>query len=296
MTDTGVLVNWQEIRQKAMKRAFGGGVAGSCAMFCQVCSLMWLRTTMNYQYRNGTTTAQALKHLYNDGGRGLSGIRRFYRGIGPGLLQGPLARFGDTAANTGVLTLLNSHPDTKGLPTMVKTVGASVAAASWRIFLMPIDASKTILQVEGKDGLKKLRAKVGVGGPRVLWHGALAASGATFVGHYPWFATFNLLDEHLPKADPNSVFQKFGRRAVMGFVSSVISDTCSNSIRVIKTFKQTSTVPVSYPDAARAVIKKDGYIGLFGRGLQTRILANGLQGLMFSVLWKSFEEILFKQA
>jgi len=288
-------VNWQEIRQKSMKRAFGGGVAGSCAMVCQVFSLMWLRTTMNYQYRNGTTTVQALKHLYNDGGRGLSGIRRFYRGIGPGLLQGPLSRFGDTAANTGMLTLMNSHPDTKDLPTMVKTIGASVAAASWRIFLMPIDASKTILQVEGKDGLKKLRAKVGVGGPRVLWHGALAASGATFVGHYPWFGTFNMLDENLPKADPNSVLQKFGRRAVMGFVSSVVSDTCSNSIRVVKTFKQTSTVPVSYPEAARAVIKKDGYIGLFGRGLKTRILANGLQGLMFSVLWKSFEELLFKK-
>jgi len=104
-----------------------------------------------------------------------------------------------------------------------------------------------------------------------------------------------MLDENLPKADPNSVVQKFGRRAVMGFVSSVISDTCSNSIRVVKTFKQTSTMPVSYPEAARAVIKKDGYIGLFGRGLKTRILANGLQGLMFSVLWKSFEELLFNK-
>lgn len=104
-----------------------------------------------------------------------------------------------------------------------------------------------------------------------------------------------MLDEHLPKADPNSILQKFGRRAVMGFVSSVISDTTSNSIRVIKTFKQTATVPISYPDAARMVIKKDGYIGLFGRGLKTRILANGVQGLMFSILWKSFEELLFNK-
>lgn len=285
-----VKVDWQEIRKKATKRALGGGAAGSAAMLCQVCSLMWLRTTMNYQYRNGTTTTHALKTLYAEGG-----IRRFYRGIGPGLLQGPLSRFGDTAANTGVLTVMNAHPNTKHLPTPVKTFGASLAAASWRIFLMPIDASKTILQVEGKDGLKKLRAKVAVGGPRVLWHGALAASGATFVGHYPWFATFNMLDENLPKADPNSILQKFARRAVMGFVSSVVSDTCSNSIRVIKTFKQTSTVPVSYPEAARKVIEKDGYVGLFGRGLKTRILANGLQGLMFSILWKSFEEMIFKK-
>lgn len=282
-------MNWQEIREKSMKRAFRGGIAGSAAMTVQVCSLMWMRTTMNYQYRNGTTTTQALKTLYADGG-----VRRFYRGIGPALFQGPLSRFGDTAANTGTLAVLNSHPNTKDLPTAVKTLGASLMAASWRIFLMPIDASKTILQVEGKGGLTKLAGKVRVGGPTVLWHGALAASGATFVGHYPWFATFNILDENLPKADPNSVFQKFGRRAFMGFTASVVSDTCSNSIRVIKTYKQTSTTPISYPNAARAVIASDGLIGLFGRGLKTRILANGMQGLLFSVLWKSFEELLFK--
>ncbi len=41
-------------------------------------------------------------------------------------------------------------------------------------------------------------------------------------------------------------------------------------------------------DAARAVIAVDGVKGLFGRGLKTRIIANGLQGLMFSVLWKIF--------
>ncbi len=41
-------------------------------------------------------------------------------------------------------------------------------------------------------------------------------------------------------------------------------------------------------DAARAVIAVDGVKGLFGRGLKTRIIANGLQGLIFSVLWKIF--------
>ena len=30
--------------------------------------------------------------------------------------------------------------------------------------------------------------------------------------------------------------------------------------------------------------------GLFGRGLKTRIVANGCQGLMFAVLWKYFME------
>jgi hypothetical protein len=44
-------------------------------------------------------------------------------------------------------------------------------------------------------------------------------------------------------------------------------------------------------DAARAVIAADGVKGLLGRGLKTRILANGLQGIMFSVLWKLFLDL-----
>lgn len=43
--------------------------------------------------------------------------------------------------------------------------------------------------------------------------------------------------------------------------------------------------------AAREVIRIDGVRGLLGRGLKTRILANGLQGLMFSVLWKLFMDL-----
>merc|ERR1719373_335944 len=110
-----------------------------------------MRTIMNYQYRYGTTTKIAAQTLWKEGG-----IRRFYRGIGPALIQGPMSRFGDTAANTGMLTILNANPSTRELPTPVKTLGASLAAASWRIFLMPVDACKCILQVEGKGVLQKL--------------------------------------------------------------------------------------------------------------------------------------------
>jgi hypothetical protein len=68
-------------------------------------------------------------------------------------------------------------------------------AATWRVFISPIDTVKTIMQVEGKPGLKILMAKQRAQGPSVMYHGALAASAATFVGHYPWFATYNTLDE-----------------------------------------------------------------------------------------------------
>lgn len=49
-----------------------------------------------------------------------------------------------------------------------------------------MDTTKTIMQVEGKDGLPALAKKIKARGPSVLFHGALAASSATLVGHYPW--------------------------------------------------------------------------------------------------------------
>ena len=154
-----------EILDKASKSAFRGGLAGAVAMGANVGCLMWMRTTVsqrlhacfilpgrllfmpfimlfcnyhdnhqvNYQYRNGTSFPVALRTLYADGG-----IPRFYRGVLPALIQGPMSRFGDTAANTGMITLFDSMEQTKGLNVGVKTASASAAAALFRIFLMPV--------------------------------------------------------------------------------------------------------------------------------------------------------------
>lgn len=139
---------------------------------------------------------------------------RFYQGLAPALIQGPLSRFGDTAANTATLTLLEDVD----MPVAAKTVAASFAAGLFRIFLMPVDAAKTIMQVEGATGLASLGKKVAAGGPSVLYHGALAASAATFVGHYPWFATYNSLDASLPRPAPDAALAvKLLRSAFMGF-------------------------------------------------------------------------------
>jgi len=268
-----------EILRNAGRKALGGGIPGAAAMGLQVLTLMWLRTTINYQYRYGTTTTEALKKLYSEGG-----VVRFYRGLGPALLQGPLSRFGDTAANAGILALLDGHENTRNLPVWMKTLAASASAGAFRILLMPVDALKTIMQVEGTAGFPALVAKVRTGGPTVLYHGALAASAATFAGHYPWFATYNYLNHALPQYD--ELPKKLARSAVIGFCASAISDTVSNSIRVVKTTKQTATTPMTYPQVLKMVIAQDGLLGLMGRGLKTKILANGLQGLLFSVLWR----------
>jgi hypothetical protein len=72
---------------------------------------------------------------------------------------------------------------TKDINIGFKTVAASVAAALFRIVLMPIDTVKTTMQVTGK--FSAVVDKVKINGPLALYNGSLAAASATFVGHYP---------------------------------------------------------------------------------------------------------------
>jgi hypothetical protein len=80
---------------------------------------------MNYQYRYGTTMSHAAVTLYREGGYG-----RYYSGVGAALVQGPVARFGDTAANVGILAFLNSNSTTRAFPSLVKTIFAAIGAAT----------------------------------------------------------------------------------------------------------------------------------------------------------------------
>ena len=75
--------------------------------------------------------------------------------------------------------------------------------------------------------------------------------------------------------------KKLGRNALIGFCSSVVSDSISNSLRVVKTTRQTFPENISYANTVKHVVEKDGIMGLFGRGLKTRLLTNGIQGRPF---------------
>ena len=52
---------------------------------------------------------------------------------------------------------------------------------------MPLDTLKTMLQVEGAQGLAALRAKVAAGGPLVLYHGSYGLGASAFLGHFSWW-------------------------------------------------------------------------------------------------------------
>jgi len=259
-------------------------------------------------------------------------------------MQGPLSRFGDTASNAAIISILESSPATRSLPVVAQTFAGSAVAAAWRMVIMPLDVCKTIAQMHGAVGMVELKTRVQQHGPGVLWRGSSAAFGATLCGHLPWYSTFNFLNRVLPiygsgtsvaggstrrdtetrgavapgplrapekgsaahgpyvansgmapMPDVNTTLTRkkyfnAARHGLIGFCSSVISDCCTNSLRVMKAIRQSENV--SYRAAATMVVEADGIVGLFGRGLQTRIIANGCQGLVFTALWKALEDAI----
>jgi len=241
---------------------------------------------------------QAMRLLYDEGG-----IPRFYKGIIPALIMMPLSRFGDIFSNEVSREFLSHR-----LPTGLVTAVASTMAALWRMCISPIDTVKTTMQVHGTQALPNLRKKIEVMGLSALYEGSFGAAAATWVGHYPWFVTYNflesycarnqILDAHLPLPNtestasnkPKGNIRRHIRRAIVGLCSSLVSDVCSNAIRVLKTCKQTSEIPISYHEAAAQIIAESGLHGLFLRGLSTKLVANALNAMLFTVVWKAISE------
>jgi hypothetical protein len=273
--------------RSCLRTALQSGAVGSAAMVLQVVSLMWLRTIINHQYRFGGTITSTTRLLYSEGG-----VRRFYRGIGPALLHAPLARFGDMAINSGTMQYLEHTQMTRDWPVFLKTMVVSSCASLYRVMIMPVDTLKSHFQVHGKQGLDILRNKVQNKGLRVFYHGATASITATYVAHYPWFVTFNYLSSRLPRVPKSERLQYYSRSAVIGFCSSILSDLVSNGFRVIKITRQTTRKGLSYPQVVRLVIRENGVVGFFTRGLRAKLLANGLQSIMFSVLWRHLTDKL----
>ena len=78
----------------------------------------------------------------------------------------------------------------------------------------------------------------------------------------------------------------------IGFSSSSISDTVSNSIRVLKINKQTSLDSQSYYQTFKDIVKKEGTIGFMTRGLKTKILINGIQSSMFVLIYDKIKKMI----
>lgn len=254
-------------KESILKKSLGGGLSGAAAMSFQVTSLMWLRTTMNYQYRHGGGIVPTIKTLYGQGG-----FLRFYRGYLPAIVIGPLSRFGDLAAYT------YSKENFKEYDSATRTLIGSAMSISWRLAIMPVDVIKTTLQVNGKDGMNVLKQNINHNGIRAMYSGATASMSSSLVGYYPWFFTYDYLKRNAPEGN------EIVRNGAIGFISSLNSDICSNSLRIIKTNKQ-SQINANYQSIIKHIFKNEGATGLLFRGLQTKILINGIQGMIFSIMF-----------
>lgn len=111
--------------------------------------------------------------------------------------------------------------------------------------------------------------------------------------------SYNYLNGIIPDVSASDeLLLSLARSALLGLCASAVSDCASNSLRVIKTTKQTaqlgtgtdSDTDLSYGEVVTMILEKDGVKGLFGRGLQTRLLTNAIQGATFSILWRYFQQ------
>lgn len=277
-------VDFQEIFRVALKQALGGGMAGAGAAVIQVVSLMWLNTALNYQYRHGGDLRSTLATLTKEGG-----IGRLYQGVQFALIEGPVVRFGTTAANAGVRAFMSSVPATADLGMPIRIAAVSITGGLWRILTMPVGTCKVALQVGGREGLSRLRQRVLEQGPAPLYKGALTSALATAGGLYPWLLTYGYLDNVVPLAANDVVLLSLLRNAVLGFSASCVSTVVTNSLRIIKTTQQAEGLNIR--EAVSLVMETDGVRGLFSRGLRTKILLNALQESFFTVFWKYFESL-----
>lgn len=262
---------------RVLHHAIQDGISGALSSIIQIITMMWIRTSINYQYRHGGSILQTIHTLYEQGG-----ILRFYDGIAFALIQGPLSRFGSILANEGTKDLFKLYNNDS---ILLSTIIGSVLASLWRIFLMPIDTCKTVLQVEGIDGFNRLWLKVLTGDIQCLYTGTIATMMSTIIAHYPWFYTYNFLNRHLKISKDKHLYHVFLRNAFIGFSATIVSDMTSNWIRVIKTMKQSSK-SMTYFQVITAIYEDDGLYAFFGRGLLLRIISNGIQSMFFTVLWK----------
>ena len=121
------MINYQTLMEvsgklhQAHSLALKAGTGTS--LFLPVTSLMWLKTTNNYQYRYGTNLYETIKHLYSSGG-----VFRFYRGFIPSLVVASTCRVGDFTA----YYFMNSF---KNISTVEKLIGISSVSCATRLLL-----------------------------------------------------------------------------------------------------------------------------------------------------------------
>ena len=259
---------------KSSTKAFKTGFAGGAI---QVTSLLWLRTANNYQYKHGTSLSETIKTLYKEGG-----VLRFYRGYFPSLFLGSSIKFGE----------INAYYYSKqcNFNEMEKLMFISSISSLLKLAFVPIDTLDIFLQVEGKKGIQTLKNKVNSQGVRVLYYGLTPWITSNFISTFSWYNTHNYLDNKFKNYGKEGVEFNI-KNGLIGLSASIVSDTITNPLRILKIYKQSNTNQVSYTETYKNIIETCGASELFLRGLKTRLMIHGLQNVFFTIVWKNLEKV-----
>ena len=75
-------------------------------------------------------------------------------------------------------------------------------------------------------------------------------------------------------------------------MDSLYSNSRHNNLYTTLNTTTTSTTTNSYTNIIGKIIHESGLIGLFTRGLLARLISNGLQSILFTILWKEISAYL----
>lgn len=260
-------------------------------------STMWVDTIAKHQCRYNLPMAQTFSMLYREGG-----IRRFYCGSHWSLVLKSLGRVGSIASRGSIIYSSENFNMTLSKQSIL-LIGATTQALC-RVVWNPVEVFLTMSQTEGRAGADMLRYKVKRHGYRSLFHGGRAAFAQSITAHYPWLLTYQMVSTSLPA--PKSRLESILHSTIVGFSSAVVADILSNPFRYVKQddiqhmwlilcyrimlyVQQSHHEQISYPRVFNLIqnrSRKSVVFELFCRGLPARFLLHGIQGTIFSIIYK----------
>ena len=234
------------------------------------------KTIIKYQYVNGTSVGVTFNNLIKNNSDKL----RLFRGFSPTMIKYSVGKMGETSFYTYFNSIDNKYNQIE------KLVLTSSFVTLWRVNLMPFDTLSNTLQVHGRRGYSIITKRINSYGIGTLYSGTSIYGVINFINCFTWFGIFNTMNELI-----SNDINKDIKNGIVGFTSTFGSDILNNPLRVIKTYKQSHNLTISYKDSLNEILRDSGgYKNYFIRGLGLKTLLNCITSSFYVIMWKRLEE------
>tara|TARA_B110001469_G_scaffold125273_1_gene140387 strand:+ start:5622 stop:6386 length:765 start_codon:yes stop_codon:yes gene_type:complete len=243
----------------------------SYATLIQQSSTYGLKTVIKNQYVHGTPIYKTFKNLYNN-----NDPLRFYRGVIPTITKAIIGRNSDILFHKFYSEKFNFNKEQNAL---ISGLTSSIVKVSF----IPLDTISNLYQVQGKKA-KDIIKKQYKNENYFFYRGTMAYMILSGVGSSAWLYTYSYLNNIELHKNKNI------NNALIGVSASIMSDIVVNPIRILKTYKQSSSDYISYKEIIKKITLSDkNFIKSYFRGYGLRMGLNAFNSGMFMVLWKQFE-------